>query len=486
MNYKQVFGVIGRLLMTLSALLLLPMFVSIYYGENGYIAFLLTAVLSLLLGLLLIRVFNTKNDVLYAREGFIIVAVAWLSTAFIGALPFYISGEIPSYIDALFETVSGLTTTGSSILTDIESMSKGMLFWRSFTIWIGGMGVLVFLIAFVSNISDRAIHIIRAEMPGPIVGKLTPRTKDTSRALYLIYISMTVLLVVLLYLGKMPLFESLLHAFSTAGTGGFGTKANSIAGYSPYIQWVITIFMIIFGVNFNIYFLICIRRFRQVGKNQELWTYIAIVCTASILIFANLGKMYETNSETIRHSFFQVASIMSTTGFSTTDFNLWPTLSKSILFVLMIVGACAGSTAGGLKMSRVIMLFKMIGTELRRMLHPRAVTSVKFEGQQVDDHIQRSVLTYFAVYSICFFIILMLTAVDGFDFETTISATAACFNNVGPGFAVVGPTGSFAVFSPFVKLVLTVAMLLGRLEIFPLLVVLAPSAWKIRKVKDKK
>ncbi len=481
MNYKQVFGVIGRLLQALSVFLLLPLFVSLYYRESAYISFLLTAALSLLLGMLLLRVSNTKNHVIYAKEGFIIVAVAWISTSLIGALPFYLSGEIPSYLDALFETVSGLTTTGASILTNVELLSKGMLFWRSFTIWIGGMGVLVFLIAFVSNISDRTIHILRAEMPGPTVGKLTPRIKDTTKSLYFIYIVLTVLMIVLLYAGGMSFFESVLHAFSTAGTGGFGTRVDSIAGFSPYIQWVFTVFMLLFGVNFNLYFMICIRKFRRALKSSELWTYIAIVCVSAVLVYFNLGNMYATSSETVRHSFFQVASIISTSGFSTTDFNLWPTLSKSILFVLMIIGACAGSTAGGLKISRVIMLFKMARAELKRMLHPRAVTSVKFENVQVDDHTQRSVLTYFTVYNICFFFMIILTAIDGFDFETTISAVAACFNNIGPAFSAAGPSASYAVFSPFVKIVLMVAMLLGRLEIFPLLVVLSPSAWKMRK-----
>ncbi|MBE6680789.1 MAG: TrkH family potassium uptake protein [Ruminococcaceae bacterium] len=483
MNRKIVFGITGRLLQAMAVILLLPLLVSAIYKESNCIAaFIISACLSFSIGTVLR--FATKNysKELYAKEGFLIVSLAWVSASLIGCLPFIISGEIPSFFDALFETVSGFTTTGASVVTNVEELSHGIIFWRSFTHWIGGMGVLVFMLAFVNNISDKAIHIMRAEMPGPVVGKLVPRAKDTSKVLYIMYIVMTLVQIVLLWCGEMNLFEAVVHTFGTAGTGGFGLKADSIASYSAYSQWIITVFMLIFGINFNLYFLLIIKRFRSTLKSTELWTYLGIVITSIVIVSVNISPAFTSLSDTIRTAAFQVSSIMTTTGYSTTDFNLWPNLSKTILLILMFIGACAGSTAGGLKVSRVILLFKMGFREIKRMIHPRSVVSIKFEGKEVDDHTKHSVTTYFAVYMVCFFFIFLLLSFEEapFDFETNFSAVAACFNNIGPGFGVVGPMGSFAQYSDFSKIVLSFAMLFGRLEIFPLLIALIPSTWRKR------
>lgn len=480
MNRKLVFRITGRLLELMSVILLLPMLVSIFYREGEALAFVIAAAISLAIGLVLRLVTRTENHVIYAKEGFLVVALAWLSASLIGSLPFVISGEIPSFVDAFFETVSGFTTTGASILTDVEAMSRGMLFWRSFTHWIGGMGVLVFIIALVNNISDRSIHILRAEMPGPIIGKLVPRSRDTSKVLYIMYIVMTLAEIVLLLCGGMPLFESVVHAFGTAGTGGFGIKADSVAGYSPYLQWVIGVFMLIFGVNFNLYYLLLVKRFKAVFRSTELWVYVGIVSVSVLLITVNISSMYEALPDAVRAAFFQVSSIITTTGYATTDFDLWPSFSKAVLLLLMFVGACAGSTGGGLKVSRAVILCKMVAKEVRRMIHPRSVGAVKFEGKDVDDHTQRSIATYFAVYILCIFAIFLILSLEPFDLETNFSAVVACFNNIGPGFAGVGPAASFAGYSPFSKLLLSAAMLLGRLEIFPVLIALIPTTWMKR------
>lgn len=483
MNKKLVFSVTGRLLTAMSLILLLPMIVSLIYREKSFLAFLITSVISLVLGMALTFLTRNHNRVIYAKEGFLVVALAWVCASLIGSLPFVISGEVPSFVDALFETVSGFTTTGASVIANVESLSHGMLFWRSFTHWIGGMGVLVFIIAFVNNISDRSIHILRAEMPGPIVGKLVPRAKDTSKVLYIMYIALTLAEVAFLMFGGMDLFESLVHSFGTAGTGGFGIKNSGISGYSPYIQWVIGAFMLIFGVNFNLYYLLLIKKFKAAFKSSELWTYLGIVLTSTLLITFNIRGIYSSLSETVRHAFFQVSSLVTTTGFATTDFNLWPSFSKGIIFILLFTGACAGSTAGGIKVSRIVIMFKMISKEIKRMIHPRCVATVKLDGKELEDHTQRSVVTYFAVYMIIFFFLFLILTFDrsSFDLETNISAAAACFNNVGPGLAGVGPASSYAAYSDFSKLVLSAAMLFGRLEIFPILIAIIPSTWTKRQ-----
>ena len=478
MNHKTVFNVVGKIILVEALLLSLPAVVSLIYREDCFWAFLTVIALSVLIGSLLTWIPKAKDAVIYAKEGFVIVSLAWISMSLIGALPFFLTGEIPNYIDAFFETVSGFTTTGASILTDVESMSHGLLFWRSETHWVGGMGVLVFVMALIPNLSERSIHVLRAEVPGPTVGKLVPRIKDTAKILYSIYIVLTALEIVLLLCGGMPLFDSVVHAFGTAGTGGFGVKADSIAGYSLYLQWVVTIFMLLFGVNFNLYYLILIRRFRSVFKSEELWVYIGIVVTAVVLIGINIWSLYQNVAEVLRLSAFQVSSILTTTGFSTANFNLWPPFSKAILVVLMMIGACAGSTAGGLKVARVVLMFKQLRNELQRLLHPRAIKTVSFEGKRADTLTLNGVNIYFSVYMILLVLVMLLLSLDaGMSFEADVTAAIACFNNIGPGLAEVGPLGSYAGYSDLSTFVLSLAMLLGRLEIFPLLLFLSPSTW---------
>lgn len=477
MNRKMVFYTVGQMVMAEAALLVLPLIAALYYGESIAKHLVISILIALAVGGTATAVFRTKDNVIYAKEGFAIVALSWIMVSAIGALPFYLSGEIPSYVDAFFETVSGFTTTGASILTDVEAMSRGLLFWRSFTHWIGGMGVLVFVMAIIPNISDRSIHLMRAEMPGPVIGKLVPRAKDTAKILYLIYIVMTVIEIILLICGGMPFFDSLIHSFGTAGTGGFGIKADSIAGYTPYMQWVITIFMVLFGVNFNIYYLLITKKLRSILQSSELWTYLGIIVVSIILITFNIYPMYHNISVAIRDSAFQVSSIITTTGYATTDFDLWPTFSKCILLLLMFIGASAGSTGGGLKVSRLMLLIKRVRQQLHHMLHPRSVSTIKFEGKKVEDETLSSVANYFVVYMLCFALIFLILCFESFDIETNFSATAACFNNIGPGLSLVGPTSSYAGYSPLSKIVLSFAMLLGRLEIFPLILTFIPSTW---------
>ena len=473
----MVFYTVGKMVCWEAVMFLLPLVVALLYGESCWLSFALSIGIALAAGGGLTLLCRTKNQVIYAREGFAIVALAWIAFSAVGALPFVLSGEIPSYVDALFETVSGFTTTGSSILRNVEALSHGMLFWRSFTHWVGGMGILVFVMALIPGMSDRSIHIMRAEMPGPVIGKLVPRAKDTASILYKIYIVMTLVEIVLLIAGGMPSFDSVVHAFGTAGTGGFGIKADSIASYSPYLQWVITVFMFLFGVNFNVYYLLLIRRFRSALHSSELWVYLGIVLAAVAAITLNILPMAASFSEALRLSAFQVSSIITTTGYATANFDLWPGFSKCILLLLMFVGACAGSTGGGIKVSRVAMLFKMVGRELRRLLHPRSVSAVKFEGKTVEDATLQSVGIYLAVYVICFAVIVLLLCLEPFDFTTNFSAAAACFNNIGPGLGAVGPAANFADYSVWSKLLLSLAMLLGRLEIFPILIALMPTTW---------
>ena len=477
MNRRMVLYTVGTVIKIEALLMLLPTICALIYKEECITDFLISIAACVVAGFALTLVSRPGTKVIYAREGFVIVAISWLALSAFGALPFFLSGEIPNYIDAFFETVSGFTTTGASILTDVETMSKGLLFWRSFTHWIGGMGVLVFVMAIVPSLSDRSIHILRAEAPGPIVGKLVPRIKQTTRILYIIYIALTLIEIVLLLIGRMPLFDSLLHAFGTAGTGGFGIKSDSIASYSPYLQWVITIFMLLFGINFNIYYLLLIKKFKSVCKSTEMWVYIGIVAISTAAIALNILSLSDSFGKALRDSAFQVASIITTTGFATADFNTWPGLSKTILLLLMFIGACAGSTGGGFKVSRVIIIFKIIKRELKKLLHPRSVDVIRFEGKRLDEITTRSVNSYLAIYALFFCLILLILSFESFDLETNISAVAACFNNIGPGLGAVGPTGNYSLYSPVAKILLSIAMLFGRLEIYPLIFTLSPSTW---------
>ena len=482
MNRKIVFHMVGQILKLEAVLLLFPFVVSLIYlktdGVSDLIAFAITIGITLAVGFLLTLICKTKKKDIFAKEGFVITALAWILLSAVGALPFVISGAIPNYVDAFFETVSGFTTTGASILhgTQIEALSHGMLFWRSFTHWIGGMGILVLIVAILPTVSGRTIHVLRAEMPGPTMGKLVPKLKDTAKILYLMYFVLTVVEMIFLICGKMPVFDSIIHTFGTAGTGGFGLKADSIASYSPYCQWVITVFMLLFGVNFNLYYLAIIRRIKGTLKSEELWTYLGLAAAATVLVCFNTWTAGNCASANIRTSAFQVVSIMTTTGFTTTDINSWPVLSKSVLLILMFVGACAGSTAGGLKVSRVVLMFKSIRRRLRKMIHPRSVDIVRFEGKPAEESTLTGVLTYFAVYMVLFFAIFFIISFDGYSIETNFSATASTFNNIGPAFD--SAAGGFFIYSPLSKIVLSFAMLLGRLEIYPLLLLFSVSSWR--------
>ncbi len=480
MNRKMVFYTTGHILILEAILFMLPLLCSVIYNEtSSVIAFAISSGIALGVGLIISALSYTKNKLIFAKEGFAIVALAWLAVSAVGALPFVIGKFIPSYVDAFFETVSGFTTTGATILsgTQIEAMSRGMLFWRSFTHWIGGMGVLVFLMAILPTDSGRSIHIMRAEVPGPIVGKIVPKIKETAKILYLIYIVLTGIMLVFLLCGGMPLFDSLLHTFGTAGTGGFGIKADSIASYSPYLQWVITVFMLLFGINFNLFYLILIKKFTSAVKSRELWCYLGIVLISIVVVSINISHLFSSVGETVRHSAFQVASIISTTGYTTTDFAVdWPNFSKMLLLILMFIGSCAGSTAGGLKVSRVMLLVKSVKADLKKMLRPRSVNVVKLEGKPVDDGTIRSATIYLTTYFIIFLALLLLVSIDGFNIETTLSSVTSCLNNIGPAYGAAA--SNYAAFSGISKILLSLAMLIGRLEIFPILLALSPATWR--------
>ena len=470
MNIKMVLKTLGNILIFEGLILILPILVSIIYREHTEVYFLLTMAISLGIGYLLSNI-KIKNKRIYAKEGFVIVAISWAIVSFVGTLPFYFSGEIPYFIDALFETVSGFTTTGATILNDIEGLSKSMLFWRGFTHWIGGMGVLVFVLAFLPQSEGQNMFLMKAVVPGPVVGKLVSKVKMTARILYAIYAVMTLVEIVLLFIGDMPLYDSILHSFSTAGTGGLSIKNASIGHYdSYYIDIVITIFMFLFGVNFNLYYLIVMKDFKQALKSEELKWYTIIVLGFTVVISINTLGIYDNVLESFRYSAFQVVSIITTTGFATADYKLWPSLSKMLIFLLMIVGSCAGSTAGGMKISRVVILVKAATSSVKKMSNPRRVSAIEFEGKHVDKQLLDFVYSYFVVYAIILFGSMILISFENLDLITTITAPLACLGNVGPGFGeIIGPVGNFSSLSGFSKLVLSFNMLAGRLELFPII-----------------
>ena len=485
MNYQMIGYVIGRILLTEAVLLVPPMLTAFLYGES-VLPFLLPAILLAAVGLV-IGLKRPRKTALYARDGFAVVALAWVLMSAFGALPFVLSGDIPNYIDAFFETVSGFTTTGASILTAVEPLSRGGLFWRSFTHWVGGMGVLVFVMAILPMTDGHGMHLMRAEVPGPSVGKLVSRMSDTAKILYSIYFIMTILLIVLLMAGGMPLFDACIHSFGTAGTGGFSSRNLSVGAYnSAYFDIILGIFMLLFGVNFNLYYFLLVKRFRDVFRSEELRAYLFIVTASVLAIAANIVHMYGSVGTSLRHAFFEVSSIITTTGFATADFNLWPTFSNGILVVLMFVGACAGSTGGGIKVARIVILTKASFADMRKMLHPNAVTTVRFEEKPLTDRSVRSVYQYIAVYLLVFVASFLLLSLEGFDLVSTFTALAACINNIGPGLEMVGPMGNFSAFSPAAKLLLSFDMLVGRLEIFPMLLLFAPSIWKRPRVRNPK
>ena len=479
MNRRMIVYMVGNIILLEAVAMMLPLIVSLIYHEMNCVnAFSLSVIIAAAAGFAMKLVFKPHNKVIYAREGFVIVCFTWMFLSVLGAVPFLISGEITNFFDAVFETASGFTTTGASILTDVESMSRGILFWRSFTHWLGGMGVLVLIMAILPSDSGRAIHILRAEMAGPVVGKIVPKIKETARILYFIYLILTVVEFCFLAFGGMPVYDSIVHSLGTAGTGGFGIKSDSIASYSPYLQWVITVFMIIFGVNFNLFYLLLLRKFRPVFTNRELWFYFGVMISAAGVITYSIYPVYNNFSDSVRHSAFQVASIVSTTGYSTADFNLWPDLAKGVIFILMFLGGCAGSTAGGLKLSRVIIMLKSIQRDIRRLLHPRSVAAVKFEGKTLDPAVMNGVTTYFALYIVLIAATFFLLSFEpSFDVQSNLTASVTCCNNVGPGFGLVGPMEGFSGYSDFSKVILTFAMLFGRLEIYPILLALYPRTW---------
>lgn len=478
MNYKMVLKTVGRLLWAEAAFLCLPLFVSLYYKENLFLVYLI--VIGLLLGVgALTNLINPQKRTIYAREGFVIVSLSWILLSFFGSLPFVFSQEISSLIDAFFETVSGFTTTGATILTNIESMPKSLLFWRAFTHWIGGMGILMFVLAFLPQKDMQSMHIMRAEVPGPSVGKLVSKTTVTARILYIIYTVFTVAQIIALLCCKMPLFDSVTTAFATAGTGGFSVKNASIAAYNSLpIEIVCTFFMLLFGINFNLFYLIIVKQFRRAFKSEELWTYIGIIVISISIITINILPLANSVGNALRQAGFQVVSIITTTGFITADYNNWPVLSQFILVFLMFIGACSGSTGGGLKVGRIIILFKSGIKELKRAINPRKVQSLRLDNAALDKGTTSATCIYFVIYMMVIAVSILLVSLNSLDFSTTFSSVVTCINNVGPGLSLVGPVENFNSLSDLTKLVLATDMLIGRLEVLPMIILFIPSTWK--------
>lgn len=475
MNYKLMFRTLGRTLQVEALCLLLPLLVTLLYREDPR-PFLFTILLLGVLGFLLSRL-RARPD-FFSREGYVVVGLIWLSFSLFGALPFWFSGCFPSFVDCLFEIVSGVTTTGASILTDIEALPRGILFWRSFCSWIGGMGVLIFTLAFLPKVGGRTQVLVQAESPGPVSSKLVPKTAQSSKILYLIYITLTIAEIIALLLAGMPLYDASVTSFATVCTGGFSVMNMSIASYGlPACEIIITIFMLLCSINFAAFFLVLTGRLRQVLHSDELRFFLIAVAAATAMIFLSVLPLYESTGRAFLDSIFQVSSVVSTTGFSTTDFALWPTLPQFVLILLMFLGGCAGSTAGGLKCSRVLLLFRCGLRSLRRLSHPRAVKVVKLDGKPVDEDTLSTVFSFFTLYFLVLGVTCFLVCLDGFSMTTSITAALTCLSNVGPGLEAVGPMGNFAAFSPLSKLVLSLAMLIGRLEIFPVLVLFHPSTW---------
>jgi len=485
MNVKSISRTVGLILLITGIFQLFPLLIAVIDHEpRNILAYIESLCLILLVGSALLLFSRGGNRMFSAQEGFAATGLSWIFMSAFGALPFFLSGQIPSYVDAFFEMVSGFTTTGASILTDVEALSRCNLFWRSFSHWLGGMGVLVFLLAVVPGARKNGgtgIYLMRAESPGPSVDKLTPHLRQTAMILYGIYILLTALCIVCLLLGGMPVFDSFCIAFGTAGTGGFAIKNSSMGGYSYFLQTVVTVFMFLFGVNFSLYYMLLLRKFKAVFKNEELRLYFGIAASSIVLITINISRMYNTVYESVHHAAFQVVSIMTTTGYGTVDFEQWPAFSKAILLSLMFIGASAGSTGGGLKVSRVLLLMKSIRRTIRKALHPRRVQPVYMDGRAVSEEVCDNVNAYLAIYCVILVLSFAIISVDGFSIGTNFSAVASCFNNIGPGFELVGATQNFSIYSDLSKIILSLDMLLGRLEIFPLLLLLSPDTWSRRR-----
>ncbi len=481
MNFKMIGRFLAQIIAIEAVFMIPALGISLYHGETESVnAFLVTMGLIAVLAGLLYALCRKAGRLFAAREGMVCVSFSWIFMSLLGCLPFYLSGAIPSYIDAFFEIVSGFTTTGASVLTDVEAFPRGLLYWRSFSHWLGGMGVLVFLLAISGGGKGAGftMHLLRAESPGPDVGKLVPKMRQTAMILYVIYIVLTIINIIFLLAGGMPTLEAFCTAFGTAGTGGFGIKNDSMASYSPYLQNVTTVFMFLFGVNFSCYYLLLLRQFKSVFKDEELRLYIGIALTCVVLLVWNLYPLYTSLEETTRHAAFQVSSIMTTTGYTTTDFDQWPTFSKGILLVLMIIGASAGSTGGGFKVARVLLVFKSLRRNIRQVLNPQKVMVVRNNGKTVDEKVLDNANAYLAAYMIILVGCMLVVSIDGYSVETNLSAVLSCFNNIGPGMAAVGPMCNFSVYGPVSTFVLSLAMLAGRLEIFPMLILLSRSTWK--------
>ena len=485
MNVKSISRTVGLILLITGIFQLFPLLIAdIDHEPRNILAYIESLCLILLVGSALLLFSRGGNRMFSAQEGFAATGLSWIFMSAFGALPFFLSGQIPSYVDAFFEMVSGFTTTGASILTDVEALSRCNLFWRSFSHWLGGMGVLVFLLAVVPGARKNGgtgIYLMRAESPGPSVDKLTPHLRQTAMILYGIYILLTALCIGCLLLGGMPVFDSFCIAFGTAGTGGFAIKNSSMGGYSYFLQTVVTVFMFLFGVNFSLYYMLLLRKFKAVFKNEELRLYFGIAAGSIVLIAINISRMYNTVYESVHHAAFQVVSIMTTTGYGTVDFEQWPAFSKAILLSLMFIGASAGSTGGGRKVSRVLLLMKSIRRTIRKALHPRRVQPVYMDGRAVSEEVCDNVNAYLAIYCVILVLSFAIISVDGFSIGTNFSAVASCFNNIGPGFELVGATQNFSIYSDLSKIILSLDMLLGRLEIFPLLLLLSPDTWSRRR-----
>ena len=477
MNIAIILYTLGRVLAIESAFMVLPGIVAIIYRENNWWTYFVVALVGMLAGLL-ISLKKPKNTQFFAKEGFASVGLAWFLISMTGALPPFLSREIPNYIDAVFEMSSGFTTTGATILTDVEAMTHATLFWRSFSHWIGGMGIFVFLLAVMPMVGGVNMHLLRAESPGPVVGKLVPKMKDSSQILYFIYILLTLVQIISLWIMGMSFFEAVCTSFATAGTGGFGVYNSSIANFSTLIKWDVTIFMILYGINFNVYFLILARKFKNIFKIEEVRTYLIVIVVSVAVITLNIFKTYDTFGGALTDAAFQVASIITTTGFATCDFNLWPALSKTILVLLMITGACAGSTGGGLKFSRVLILIKAVRQEINSFIHPRSVKAVGMDDRTVDKTVVKSVCVYAVLFALIYFGSVFIVSIDKYDMVTNFTAVLATMNNVGPGFEVVGATGNYAGFNYLSKIVFIFDMLAGRLELYPILLLFVPMMWK--------
>lgn len=478
MNYAMIRYIIGWILNFEAAFMSPSFVVGLIYREKSAWAIFATMLLCLVIGVPMVLLKRPKQAVFYAKDGFVSVGLSWVVLSVMGALPFVISGSIPHPVDALFETVSGFTTTGSSILSDVEALPKCMLFWRSFTHWVGGMGVLVFMLTILPMSGGYHMNLMRAESPGPSVERFVPTVKSTAKILYGIYICLSLLELLLLLVGKMPMFDALTLTFGTAGTGGFGIKNDSIGSYTTYQQTVITIFMILFGVNFNVYFLFLLKKIRQGLKNEELRAYLGIILGAILLITVNIAGKFGNPFLAFHHAAFQVGSIITTTGYSTVDFDTWPTFSKTVLVLLMLIGASAGSTGGGIKVSRIVILAKSVKKELKQYLHPHSISKIKMDGKPVEHEVVRSINVFLIAYLLIYAVSMLIVSLDNFDFTTTFTSVAATINNIGPGLDLVGPAANFGILSVPSKLVLIFDMLAGRLEIFPLLLLFVPDTWR--------